>query len=193
MDTLWQSFANASTSAGEAEAVQAAIETAVFEGALGNVRASDEKWAYDYWWDDYEWVRSYWIQSIRIRDAAARGSARGMLSVAISFFRPEDRAGDGWIGGRRAKLYVGVAPTIKAWDATSLLVDGSGRSDLAEVRDRYRWSRIDTPTAWFFCVALDAIDSRETLTREVLQPLAALLRGEDEEAAFAMSVGILPP
>jgi len=107
----------------------------VLEGALGGVRGSDDEWDYDSWSDDEDSVASYFIQSIKIRDSGVRGSARGMLSVAISFFRPEDRAGEGWSGGRRAKIYVGVAPTIKAWDKDSLLLDGSGCSDIAEARD----------------------------------------------------------
>lgn len=135
-DTLWQSFSNALTAVAEAEAVQAAIETAVLEGGLGNVRGSDDEWDYQYWWDEEENVASYWIQSIRIRNAGVRGNARGMLSIAIGFFRPEDRAGDHWSGGRRAKLYIGVAPTNKAWDKASLLVDGSGRSS---ARSMPRW------------------------------------------------------
>lgn len=191
MDTLWQSFSNALTAVAEAEAVQAAIETAVLEGGLGNVRGSDDEWDYDYWCDEEENVASYWIQSIRIRNAGVRGNARGMLSIAISFFRPEDRAGDHWSGGRRAKLYIGVAPTNKAWDTASLLVDGSGRSDIAEARDQYRWYRSDAPSAWFFCVALNAIDSREALMREVMRPLALLLSGDDDETAFSDSTGIL--
>lgn len=190
-DTLWQSFSNALTAVAEAEAVQAAIETAVLEGGLGNVRGSDDEWDYQYWWDEDENVASYWIQSIRIRNAGVRGNARGMLSIAISFFRPEDRAGDHWSGGRRAKLYIGVAPTNKAWDKASLLVDGSGRSDIAEACGQYRWYRTDAPSAWFFCVALNAIDSREALMREVMRPLALLLSGDDDETAFSASTGIL--
>lgn len=187
-DTLWQSFANANTAAREVEAVHAAIEQAVLDGALGAVRASDDEWSYDSWSDDDDWVASYSIQSVRIRDVGARGAARGMargtLSIAISLYRPEDRAGTGWTGRRRAKIYAGVAPTQKAWDMDSMLLDGSGRSDAADARSTYLWAKLDAPQAWFFCVALEAIDSREALGREVMAPLAALLAGADEEAAF---------
>lgn len=191
-DTLWQSFANAFTAAAEAGAIQAALEQAVSEGALGSVRASDDEWNYESWSDEEEWVATYTVQSMRIRDAGARGSARGTLSIAISFYRPEDRAGEGWPGGPRAKLYAGVAPTAKAWDEDTMILDGSGRSDIAEGRTGRRWWRVDAPTAWFFCVALEAIDSREALVREVMGPLAALLAGSDEDAAFKKCTATFP-
>lgn len=189
-DTLWQSFANANTAAGEASAIQSAIEQAVQEGALGGVRASDAEWNYESWSDEDEWTFSYSIQSIRVREAGVRGAARGTLSIAISFYRAEDRAGEGWPGGRRAKVYVGMAPTIKAWDDDTLLLDGSGKSDVAEARTSHRWWRTDAPSAWFFCAALDAIDSREALMREILRPLAALLAGSEDDEAFAACAAV---
>lgn len=191
-DPLWQSFANTVVAAGEAEAVQSAIEQLVTEGALGGVRASDNDWSYESWADEEDWIASYSIQSIRIRDAGPRGSARGTLSIALSFYRPEDRAGEGWPGGRRAKLYVGVAPTIKAWDEDTMLLDGSGRSETSEARSTHRWWRTDSQSAWFFCVALEAIDSREAILREVMRPLAALLAGADEAIAFAAATAVIP-
>lgn len=183
-DTLWESFANANTSSREADAVQSAIEQAVLEGGLGTVRQSEDEWTYDNWSDEADWILSYSIQSVKIRDAGVRGSARGTLSIANSFYRDEDRAGEGWPGGLRAKVYVGVAPTMKAWDKDTLLVDGSGRSEVAEGRTSHRWWRVDAPSAWFFCLALDVIDSREALVREVMRPLAALLAGAEDGAAF---------
>lgn len=183
-DTLWQSFANTISAASEAGAVQSAIEQAVLDGALVGVRASDDEWSYEAWADEEDWIASYSIQSIRIRDSGARGIARGTLSIAISFYRPEDRAGEGWPGGRRAKLYIGVAPTIKSWDMDTLLLDGSGQSEIAETGTSLRWWRTGMPAAWFFCVALDLIDSREAIMREVIRPLAALLAGADDTIAF---------
>jgi hypothetical protein len=193
-DTLWQSFANTITAAGEAGAVQSAIEQALTDGAAAGVRASDDEWNYENWSDEEEWILSYSIQSIRIRRAAVPGTALGTLSIALSFYRPEDRAGEGWTGGRRAKIYVGVAPKIKAWDQDTLLLDGSGASEMAQARGGRRWWRNDTPSAWFFCVAMDAVDSREALVRELMRPLGALLTGADEEVAFeGCTATLMPP
>lgn len=189
-DTLWQSFANANAAAREVEALHAAIEQAVAEGELGGIRASEDDWTYESWSDEDDWIASYAIQSIKIRDAGARGAARGTLSIAISLYRSEGRAGEGWPGGQRAKIYVGVALTAKAWDEDSLLLDGSGRAEVAEPRSRYRWFRTDNAQAWFFCVALEAIDSRDTLINEVIRPVAILLAGTEEETAFAASKAI---
>lgn len=192
-DTLWQSFANCDSAGEEADALQSAIETAVAECALGQVRQSDDEWTYSYGPDGDVWLSSYTVQSIRIRDVGLPVRARGTLSIAISFYRAEDRAGDDWAGARRAKLYVGVAPTLKAWDTDSLLVDGSGRSDVAAPISAYRWARLGAPEAWFFCVALDAIDSRDALNRDVLGPLRSLLAGEDENTAFAGCRSLIAP
>lgn len=193
-DMLWQSFANCHSASEEAEALQEAIETAVAECALGQVRQSDDEWTYSYGPDEGEgWLTSYSVQSIRIREVGLPARARGTLSIGISFYRPEDRAGDDWPGGRRAKLYVGVAPTPKAWDADSLLVDGSGRSEIVAPVSSYRWGRPSSSDAWFFCLALDAIDSREALTRDVMGPLRTLLAGGDEQTAFAECRSLIAP
>ena len=191
-DALWQSFANAVGAAGEAAAVQSAIEQALTDGAAAGLRPGDDEWSYVNWSDEEDWILSYCVQSIRIRNAGAKGSARGTLSIALSFYRPEDRSGDGWQGARRAKVYVGVGPTIKPWDDDTLLLDGSGASEIAEARG-VRWWRTDAQAAWFFCVALEAIDNREALVREVMRPLGALLAGAEEAAAFEGCTATLPP
>lgn len=192
-DTLWQSFANCNSASLEAEALDAAIVQAVAEGGLGAIRAGDDKWDYDSWCDEAEWITSYTIQSMGLREVGVVGRARRTLSIAVSFYRAEDRHGDDWVGGRRAKIYVGVAPSFKAWEADSLLVDGSGRSPGATPISPFRWARHGNAQAWFFCVALDAIDSREALGIEVFGPLRALLGGADEKTAFAGCKSIIGP
>lgn len=184
-DTLWQSFANANRASLEANAVISAFQSAIDEGALGQVRPSDDEWSQDGWSDDEDWVASYSIESIRIREFRPGGVARGTLAMAVSFFRPEDLAGESWPGARLAKLYVGVAPTNAAWNVDSLVVDGGGRSDVAAPLGKFLWMRPESKqAAWFFCVKLAAIDSRETLEREVLRPLARLLASPPSDAAF---------
>lgn len=190
-DNLWQSFANANAAIVEMEAIRSAIEAAVAEGALTSVRPSDDAWQYDAWCDEDEWIYSYALQSIRIKEVGPRGPARGTLSIALSFFRPEDNAAGDWIGGRRAKLYVGVAPTTRQWDIDGLVVDASGRSETAEASSPYRWRRTDAPDAWFFCVELDRITGRDALFREVIRPLGSLLAGGSEDEAFAGCEGTL--
>lgn len=190
-DNLWQSFANANAAIVEMEAIRSAIEAAVAEGALASVRPSDDRWQYDAWCDDGEWVYSYALQSIRIKEVGPRGPARGTLSIGISFFRPEDNAAGSWIGGRRAKLYVGVAPTARQWDIDSMVVDASGRSEKAEASSPFLWRRTDAREAWFFCVELGKITGRDVLFREVIRPLGSLLAGGGEEEAFAGCEGTL--
>lgn len=193
IDSLWQSFANSDAASLEAQAIEAAIEQAVAEGGLGGIRAREKEWSYDYHYDEEERICGYGIQSAELRETGVTGRARRTLSIAISFYRPEDRAGDDWPGGQRAKVYVGVAPTSKAWDSDSLLVDGCGRSDVAVPISPYRWARPGTPQAWFFCVALDAIEGRAALTSEVLEPLRILLGGGKEQTAFAGCRALLAP
>jgi hypothetical protein len=186
-DILWQSFANAHAAGVEIEALRSAFDGAVVGGELGTIRPADTKWAYDSWSDEGEWAFTYGIQSIRIRESGRGGLAKGTLSMAHSFYRPEDRIGGSWAGARCSKLYAGVAPTAKPWDVDSLLVDGSGRSEVAQPLSAYRWHRPETPGAWFFCVRLERIDGRDTLVREVLTPLARLLAGAGDDEAFADS------
>jgi len=192
-DTLWQSFANASAAVGEAEALQSAIEQALADGAAVGLRADETDWTYESWSDEEDWIASYMIQSIKVRDVGVKGAARGMLSFALSFYRPEDRSGEGWPGGHRAKLYVGLAPSRTRWDEDTMVLDGSGASAVTEVRGGCRWWRRNVPAAWFFCVALDAIDSREALVREVMRPLGALVSGAEEAAAFDGCTATLVP
>lgn len=192
-DTLWQSFANANRAALEAEAVIAAFQQAIEEGELGPIRPSDEEWGQDGWTDEEDWVASYSIESIRIREHRVGGAARGTLAIAVSFFRAEDLAGDRWPGARLAKLYVGVAPTNTAWSVDTLFIDGGGQSDVAAPAGKYLWARPDAKRgAWFFCVALSAIDSRAALSREVLTPLARLLAGDPPDSAFDDATATLP-
>lgn len=183
-DTLWQSFANAFTTVAEIASLQSACEQAVSDGVLRNFKGSDDGWDYDAWWEEQEYFSGYFIQTIKIRETGERGPTKRVLSIAFSLFRPEDRTGDGWSGGRRAKVYVGIAPSSSAWDEDTLILDGSGQSEHAEARTSHRWWLEGAAPAWFFCVALEAIDSREALYREIMRPLSALLSGADDQAAF---------
>lgn len=182
-DAIWQSFANAYAAAGEADALHAALYSAMNTDGLKNFWV-DENWTGDSWWGDGEWLITYFISSSTIREKTARGAVRGTLSVAISFYRAEDRSGEGWTGARRAKVYVGLAPKAKAWSMDTLLLNGDGQSDVARPITEYRWAREGEPGAWFFCLALDALNSRESLHRELLAPLSALLAGVGDDAAF---------
>ncbi len=192
-DTLWQSFANAFTTVGEISSLQAACEQAVSEGYLKNFKAGDDGWNYEEWWEDQGYFSGYFIQNVKIRELGERGPTKRMLSIAFSLFRPEDRTGDGWIGDRRAKVYVGVAPVSAAWDEDTLVLDGSGQSEQAVARTPFRWWLEGAVPAWFFCVELEAIDSREALNREIIRPLGALLAGEAEEVAFEGCTATLAP
>lgn len=144
-------------------------------------------------------VDTYWYEVYELFRRPTRGPApsMGTLTVAYSLWREEDMVEGSWIGARQAKLYVGFDPgRFKAdqyW-VDDLCLDGSG-SPLNEGMVAVApclWEHDPKPSgvpltsrSWFFCVPLDAINSSEDLSREIVSPLDRILGGDAPERAFS--------
>lgn len=194
-DVLWRSFANASRAGEEIDSLVVALREVLADGGLGSHRIDiDSEEGYDLK-ADQDWVQGYALYSFKIVPARGRTTNRGWLSLAISFWRPEDERGNGWPGGSLAKLYVGFSPPrARGWSKEDLVLDGAGQSLDAIPRSEYRWSGTGPSgmaEAWFFCVSLLELRSRADLDREIARPVRLLLEGRPDEVAFAGSSAVI--
>lgn len=197
-DPIWSSYANVSKIAEEAEALLVMTDRAISAHDFGRFHVDTEDWNDETLEDENEWFTHYFIRSYRVFERMPRLASRGMFSIAISFYRFEDEAGDKWPPGRTAKIYAGFAPTARAWDADSMYVNGAGNAPTCPQISARLWGGQGKDTwvsTWFFAVPLLAITSRADFEREVVVPSAQLLNGVTEDLAFAAASATLqgPP
>jgi hypothetical protein len=186
-DVLWQSFGNVVRAGIEADALLEAVEAALGITDFPPFEIGIEDWHDETLEDELEWVTTYVLWSYRIYERKPRRASRGMLALAVSFYRNEDMARGGWNGARQAKFYVGMAPSAKAWTAETLVLDGAGASSVAKPISSWRWCTAAEPSLaapWFFCVRLAALQSRQDIVREIITPFVHLLRGVEDAVAF---------
>lgn len=202
-EVLWSSIANVVHADREIAALRRSLE----EG-LGTMRSV-------YRWDAAgvegslgsepdHWVDTCWYMVYELRRPPTRGRAPslGTLTVAYSLWRQEDEVDGSWIGARQAKLYVGFDPnrfTAEWYWRDDLCLDGSGRPTNKNIvavapclweHDPPSSDKPYSRRSWFFCVPLDALNSPEDLSREVLEPLDRLLEGASPEETFAETTGV---
>ncbi len=195
-DTLWTSYANAMRAGSEVDALMGALDELLID-ELGEQRI-DERTRDDQGLDEeQDWVESYGLVSHEIVLKRGRSPKRGRIEYAVSLWRKEDERGTAWMGARQSKLYVAyVPPKAEGWFPDTLLVDGNGESPEARPMSTRRWTSNRSGLmagAWFFCVRLLALQSREDLMREVVNPLRLMMRGVDEDLAFANASATLGP
>lgn len=193
-DAIWESTRNAVRIAQEAEALIGAYDQMIQSHPFGPFEIDIDDWSDETLRDEHDWISFYYLVNFRVLERTPRLASRGRLALAMSLHRLEDEAGDNWPNAKRAKLYVGFAPTSKAWDADSLYVNGSGSAGNGERLSEFRWGVRDKAggiMSWFFAVALEGIESREDFVREVLSPITLLLNGGADEDAFAHSQSLL--
>ena len=194
-DVLWLSFANVARAGVEASALLDALEQVLASSAAAPIDVStyDESTQSS----ENEWVSTTVIMTYKLARSPLRPRATGTISVALSFWRKEDEGAENWVGARQAKLYVAYAPPARSprWTVENLWVGGDGHSEHARATSPRRWAGAGggvMASAWFFCVRLADLQTRDDLVREVAEPLGMLITGADEEVAFARCASTIP-
>ncbi len=139
---------------------------------------------------------------LKNNDSVARQSGpMGMLTVRVELWREVDDRSLTWHHAKEPLIYIGFAPNVEDYWRTGMSLDYRGlpspMPDGSEVSpptqtspclwlwcndpDENSWDKRN----WFFVVRLFDIDSRQTIEREIINPVRSLLvEGKDPDVAF---------